>query len=128
MDISGVANNKAYVGLGHGGTMYDYWKDFYEYTPPAMTTSIPTNKLDNEIAVFPNPNSSVFTVKFNAITKDMVIIRVYNALGQCIYFKEYKEFSGELQDIIDLSKHEKGIYNLEIILAGERNCKKIIAN
>ncbi|MDQ3189971.1 MAG: T9SS type A sorting domain-containing protein [Bacteroidota bacterium] len=49
-------------------------------------------------------------------------------LGETIFNKSYKKFTGELSDSIDLGEHAKGIYFVEIIAENKREIKKFVPN
>lgn len=120
-----VINNKAYVGFGNGTSMYDFYNDFYEYTP-LIATSIKTNELESNLNIFPNPNSSVFVVNYKSTEQGLVVLKIYNVLGECVYSKDFKNYSGEINEIVDLTKNGRGIYQLEIINGEKKSCKSIV--
>ncbi len=72
------------------------------------------------ILVFPNPSTGIFTVILNKPTSK---ICVFDVLGNCIMSKVA---NNNTNYELDLSGQSKGIYFMEILSDGERAMKKIV--
>lgn len=74
----------------------------------------------DELTVYPNPGSGIFTLQFGSDTRSNV--EVYDALG-----KKVKSFEqrGE-KATLDLSDYPKGIYIVNVISNGRKTSKKIV--
>jgi hypothetical protein len=121
-----VIGNTAIVGGGHGNNIYDYYKDFYSYSFPALTTAVSQNDAENGISVSPNPGNSIFVLTYSGETMQDAFLRVYNSLGQCVYSKTVKARGQQMKEPIDLSSYGKGFYNLEFIADGKRYSQTLI--
>ena len=111
---------KGYVGTG------DYsLNDFWEYTPSSETG---INELKNTgmLNVFPNPAINAVTINFSGSSKGKLVLNITNELGETVYSENKKDFAGEYINTIDLSKHPKGTYFVEMISGNERTTRKII--
>ncbi len=68
-----------------------------------------------EVIVYPNPNNGVFTVTFShaeLVSASQPIVKIYNVLGQEIYFATLKQVQGD--NFIDISSQPDGIYLIRI--------------
>ncbi len=65
--------------------------------------------------VFPNPTVGLFKVRCNLKEKCAVQLNVINSKGQKILSEQHNQQEGEFLKEIDLSKHAKGIYFIEIV-------------
>jgi hypothetical protein len=74
--------------------------------------------------VFPNPSSSVFTVKLAEVNGHPAIVRVSNSMGQLVL--EEKRHSFETEFDLNLAAHAKGFYFVEIKSADRTEVQKII--
>src|SRR6267378_4079780 len=86
------------------------------------------NEIKNDVMlnVFPNPASKNITIIFSTSTKNKLLLKITNELGETIFSETKKDFSGKYVNTIDLSKQPKGIYFVEMIFGSERRTKKII--
>jgi hypothetical protein len=81
----------------------------------------------NELKVFPNPAMN-FTFEYRNPTNQNVRTIIYSSIGKEVFKKDYPAFSGELKDVIDLSKMPKGIYLLELSSGEKKQTKRLIVN
>ncbi len=75
--------------------------------------------------VYPNPTAAVFQINCSIFEKCKFQIIVTDLKGQKVYTESISQFQGEYNKTIDLSKHAKGIYFIEIITDGKRAVKRI---
>src|SRR5690606_10130583 len=89
------------------GILNDWYLEF------CVTTETPLSVNENTFAgftVFPNPNSGMFTVKFNATYSNDVTIEVFDLRGRTIYSKVFSDTGLEFNQTIDLRNAQSGIY------------------
>lgn len=77
------------------------------------------------IKIYPNPNSGVFNLEIQKEKPSNFIIAIYNMQGQIVYFSK-QDNTTNLTRSIDLQKHAKGIYNLEIVENGKASNHKVL--
>lgn len=71
----------------------------------------PTSQL---LDIFPNPTQQDITVKMTARIQTSTLVSVYNLVGEVIMQKQIELLPGEQSFSVDLSKHAKGLYTLEL--------------
>jgi len=76
---------------------------------------ITENKLNSEIATFPNPTHSKFNFKINSNKNEELIIEIYNAIGKKI--DSFQKASSDT--VIDLTNYAKGIYYINYVSKNE---------
>ncbi|MBI3501840.1 MAG: T9SS type A sorting domain-containing protein [Bacteroidetes bacterium] len=81
---------------------------------------------DFNMNIFPNPTSDAFTLEFVSATADDYAIEIRNLLGEKIYSKEIKSFSGNYSERIDAHSFGKGIYFLSVKNSSGIAIRKII--
>lgn len=93
------------------------------YIDPNKTTGIvDLEKLNADIASYPNPTSDMLYIQ--SAKFEIGAIRLMNALGQMVFDTEV----AAKQHILDVSTFEQGLYILEIEVEGNRVHKKIEIN
>lgn len=96
------------VAIGtHGNGVYSAQYD--------VSTAIQQKTISDNVhaKIYPNPTNGIFTIEIqDEIPSDYLIV-IYNMKGQPIYFSKERNVTG-LQQIINLQKHAKGIYNIEV--------------
>jgi uncharacterized repeat protein (TIGR03803 family) len=90
-------------------------------------TAMDSKRKEDAISIYPNPSSGVFTIKHPA-TSGKLSITVTSALGAIIYSTSVKDATAGYVNSIDLSKHAKGIYFMEVMSNDERHLKKLIVD
>jgi hypothetical protein len=78
-----------------------------------------------ESSVFPNPNNGSFSVRLNFEKAQDVNCKVYNALGQIVYSKSFRQISSESSEIV-LENKAKGIYIVQFETDSRRWSHKVI--
>lgn len=80
----------------------------------------------SDLAVYPNPNTGSFTVRFNSISQsEKVQIAVYDMSGRIIFTKEYANEAIFNQNI-QLENVQAGIYLVKIANGDSKQVKRII--
>ncbi|MBW8050116.1 MAG: T9SS type A sorting domain-containing protein [Cytophagales bacterium] len=69
---------------------------------------------NDQLKVYPNPNTGEFTVTFKITEKQHINLKVFNIKGQVIYEENISGFTGKYQNKIDISGYAKGIYSLQL--------------
>ena len=97
----------------------------YFYSRLSLGIAASVNELKNEedISVYPNPASEIFTIDLKNRVETKICI--YDVLGHCVLDNvpiNKSDFK------IDLSSQSKGIYFLQMVSGGEKKIKKIILN
>ncbi|GIV33216.1 MAG: hypothetical protein KatS3mg031_0751 [Chitinophagales bacterium] len=81
---------------------------------------------DQDIAIYPNPNSGSFTLEFMVNEPNDVGIQIFNHLGQIIYHESKADFTGELKENISLENHAPGIYYLKLVSGENSIIRKVV--
>ncbi len=96
------------------------WRQSFlaKFNPSALSTAFSELSF-NDVYIFPNPSSGIFTLQMNGSSAK---ICVRDVMGRCVFQKDCKSETLE----IDLSAQSKGIYFLEVLAEGKREVKKIV--
>lgn len=108
----------------------EYYTDMFllKIVDPAISVET-MNDSDYSFNVYPNPNSGVFNFAYEGeLSVKKMNLKIQNTLGKTIYFTSATILSNVYKKSIDLSKEDKGIYFVEIIVDGKRSVKKIVLN
>ena len=90
----------------------------------SCVTSVAEELSTNQVSVFPNPSSGIFTLQS---TEEITAIEIYNVLGENISPLSFRrEAGGEVE--IDLSAQPKGIYFIKVQSGDKVSSQKIIIN
>lgn len=71
----------------------------------------------DEIRIFPNPARDWLTIKFLSVETGRVTVRLWDAAGKCLYFKQFYFPGGSRAEMINVSRYASGDYILNIDLA-----------
>ena len=74
-------------------------------------TSIYESDIQN-IEIYPNPSSGIFTIEFKRVAENNSNISIVNSIGNVVFSE--KLMIGESSKNIDLSELSKGIYLIEL--------------
>ena len=81
---------------------------------------------NNFLGIFPNPNSGMFTAKFQTTNTDNYVVKITNTLGQIVYQESLNNFSGTYSKQLDIATYGKGIYMFSITNSKNQDMKKVI--
>jgi hypothetical protein len=102
-----------------------------ENTISAKLSLMPANTLDvtpvtavADVEVFPNPARNSITVKGLLSDPSSTKIVVYNAIGQVVANKEYKDSGSLFEETISLNDLSNGVYFMDILSGGEKVSKQ----
>lgn len=80
----------------------------------------------NNLSIFPNPTTGMFTVSYDIPDNQNVFVEVINGFGQSVYAEMADEKSGHISKSIDLTGFSKGMYLVKIISGNKSVIAKII--
>ncbi len=102
--------------------------DTSSYSETIVIAEISLNERirSTELLIFPNPSKGSFNMEFKGFEMVDARLRVFNSLGQEIYFKKLGDIAAGHKEIIDLNKPETGIYFIEISSQNEVWVEKIV--
>ena len=85
------------------------------------------NKFINSVKakVYPNPSNGIFNIEVKGEYLADYHIAIYDMYGKAVYFSKQKNVLSINQQI-DLQKHAKGIYNVEIVKDGRASSYKVV--
>jgi hypothetical protein len=77
------------------------------------------------IEVFPNPARDIVSIKFELDSESNIDVQIVNALGQNVVSQSYTNQDGSVQKDLAISHLAAGMYNVFIMVNGERTVKKL---
>ena len=80
----------------------------------------------DDFSYYPNPSNGRFSIRFKVEEEGPLAVRIHSLSGKEIYVENYDSFVGTFKSEIDVSKHESGIYLLEILQGNKVTNKKLI--
>jgi hypothetical protein len=81
----------------------------------------------NNLAIYPNPNTGIFTVEFDPTEASGVTLAVYDLRGRRVFAQNYTN-RGRFSETLDLTQVESGIYLLQVKDGQRQASKKILIN
>ncbi|HET6243584.1 MAG: T9SS type A sorting domain-containing protein [Bacteroidetes bacterium] len=78
--------------------------------------------------IYPNPTSGTFQIECNLPESCDLQLNIINSKGQKIYTENIFGVKGDYERFIDMNKHAKGIYFIEIIADRKRAVRRIVVN
>lgn len=103
----------------HANGIYSANYDIDTYAPADQFQHIFNAK------VYPNPSNGIFNIEIKDDNPGDYLIAIYDMQGKLVYFSEQKNVLS-LNKQIDLQKHAKGIYNVEIVKGGRASSYKVV--
>jgi hypothetical protein len=78
------------------------------------------------LSLSPNPGCCVFSLIYrNDITRPTAV-KVFDATGQQVYSRNYRNFNGEIRENIDLNGFARGLYFLQVASDREAETRRMI--
>ncbi len=94
-----------------------------------VCTSINQNKdLNHTISVFPNPSSGIFNLNLALPGTAVVKLNVYNLIGDKVQSMDLSSVTGMHTTELKLDKLPKGVYMLDVNIAGKSYFRKLVIN
>lgn len=81
--------------------------------PPCFTDHTVAQNLENQVSVYPNPSRGIITIAVPPAAGRVIVIDIYNTVGQCVYQSEESNLAGN-KPTIDLGKFGTGVYVVRI--------------
>ncbi len=78
------------------------------------TTGIQINDLQDNLKIYPNPNTGQFTLEMQITETQDMHIEITNVIGQVVYSKNLTRFKGTYYGQINLQRNAKGVYQLQV--------------
>ncbi len=78
------------------------------------TVAIDENINGLDINVYPNPSKGVFNINLLSEKPQILDVTIYNIIGSVVFKMESVEIQGEFNKTLDMNKHPKGLYFLNI--------------
>jgi hypothetical protein len=103
-----VIGNKGYIGSGSNGS--GKTKQFWELNPSVGTNYNSNVDLKCKINIYPNPSNKYFNISFQSSSKQTVELRIFNTLGEEVYFSKEENATGKFSKEINVERLHNGIY------------------
>lgn len=78
------------------------------------------------VQVFPNPNSGIFTLEFNALKQEKLDVSILAPSGETVFAKRNLEISGVTREKIDVTRLSQGAYLLKVSNGSGTMLRKIV--
>jgi hypothetical protein len=91
---------------------------------PTEIPSVSAN--NNDIIIYPNPSSGVYSILYSNKTNEKPTLEVINVLGQIVYSSKLSGKGSNLTETLDLSNQSNGMYLIRINNGKEVIAKKVI--
>lgn len=96
----------------------------YNFTV-GYTITTPENSLENQVAIYPNPNAGLFTVDVGFAKEQDLNISIVNMMGTVVYTNSYHNIKNQSLPI-DISGKAQGVYWVQIQSGNQTTTKKIV--
>jgi hypothetical protein len=96
------------------------WVDDVSVTLPTSVSEM--NGTENEVDIFPNPSSGIFTVR-STVSNENQHLEVYNVLGSKVYSTPATKLGNYT---VDLSHYAKGVYYVKLFRGEKSTTRKIV--
>jgi hypothetical protein len=83
--------------------------DNYFFTTPARLSAE-----DNNVSIYPNPTSGIFTIALNGYANNSFNVNVVNTVGQVVYSSTITVNADNYTQTVDLSNVASGIYQVNL--------------
>lgn len=99
-----------------------------EVTEDVIEVLVGINELGNNITVqvYPNPNNGVFTLNFDGLNGDEVIVNIMDAQGRIVENRQINAVSGNYSETVDMTNVSSGMYYMTFISNGYKTTQKIV--
>ncbi len=106
-----------------------WWTSPIFWTQPGTLIRLQNeNNFFSNLEVYPNPSRDIFNIAFELEKKQNIEIRIVNLLGEEVFIEKKDDFIGAFAKQINLSKHPKAVYFLEVVTEQGIVNKKIVLN
>lgn len=112
---------KDLVNAAEGGTVNSFW---LEVCTQQLVLATDNFEFEN-FALFPNPNSGSFAVRFNSASGNKINIAVHDLHGRKIYDKAFAN-SGLFDQEVRLDHAQAGVYLVSVLDGDKKIVKRIV--
>lgn len=81
---------------------------------------------DENVAIYPNPSTGVFTISLTNIDARKVDLRIMNVIGNEIFRETLTSSDAQFQKTVDLSSYAKGLYYVKIETEGYSTVRRVV--
>ncbi len=94
-------------------------------TTPKPLDVIKEEKI-SQFNIYPNPNTGIFSVTFNAGAQSNYKISIINTLGQLVYEEALTGFSGAYSKQLNLEQYGKGVFMINVADQESSSTKRVV--
>ncbi len=96
-------------------------------SPCGITGQKELDGRDNDISIYPNPSTGLFTILYSSlISQRNIALKIYSIEGKLVHSKDLVSANNKISHLVDLADMKRGIYFLKLVTDGEVVTKKII--
>ena len=81
---------------------------------------------DENVAIYPNPSTGVFTVSLKDLDARKVELRIMNVIGNEIFHETLTSSDAQFQKTVDLNRFAKGLYYVKIEADGYSTVRRVV--
>ena len=86
---------------------------------------IVNNNIDN-LNIYPNPNSGLFTLEFESNYNQDIFIKLFDEVGKNIYNQDINNFKGKYVKTINVQGLKPGVYYIQLAAENKILSQKIV--
>lgn len=79
-----------------------------------------------DFSLYPNPSQGEFTIRFETISQENVLIKVMDIAGRTVYTNKYRNVSSDFSERVVLENVSSGIYLLQIQNGNKQTTRKLL--
>ena len=117
------------IGKGQGPDWKMFQNNYHRTSGDCYSggiSSVESNVLPQNVAVFPNPSQGIFNITISNQTNENVEIMVFNSLGECALKENQRLSAGTFTRQLQLTHLPNGIYFLELKMGEQTTTEKLI--
>lgn len=92
------------------------------------TSNVRSTMMNEPISIYPNPNKGTFTIAFEQKEKVKTSVEIVDAQGKVVFKEKLGSFSGAYKKEVNLEKHGKGVYIVNVQQGDETSARKVIVD
>ncbi|GAB3538803.1 hypothetical protein GCM10027443_34510 [Pontibacter brevis] len=81
---------------------------------------------DENVAIYPNPSTGVFTVSLKNLDSRTVDLRIMNVIGNEIFHETLTSTDAQFQKTVDLNRYAKGLYYVKLEADGYSTVRRVV--
>jgi hypothetical protein len=119
--FTGTANFDAHALSSAADQMY-----IAKLSSAPVGTGVEKPLLNSSLSLFPNPGNGLFTISYHSSVPEDLSLRVFNAQGLLVYFRQFQNAGADLSATVDLRGKAAGQYTIELRGERTREVKKVV--